>query len=98
LRLSGLQAGPLSAAFVNVSRRGFALPLTGTIHRSTISFFSSYAGSVTGATAHFPSGETAGAPTRSMRNIASWVSACFGAAAGSAATARNRNRPMAFME
>jgi hypothetical protein len=86
-RLSGLHAGEPSPALPPVSRRAFALPSTGTIHRSCASFFSSYAGSATEKTAHRPSGETDGAPTRFMSQSASWVSGCVPGAAGAACAA-----------
>src|SRR6185369_10938336 len=72
-RLSALHATPLSPPFVDVSRRGFALPSVGTIHRSDTWSFSSYAGSTRENTTHFPSGLGTGAPTRFIIHIVSCV-------------------------
>src|SRR5687767_4143106 len=92
-RLSGLHAGALSEPLPAVRRRGAALPSAGTIQRSEVSFFSSYAGSVSEKTTHLPSGDGAGDPTRFIRNSVSWVTGgfadCARAAAGRAARARS---------
>src|SRR5207245_11245265 len=78
-RLSGLQLAPLSAALLDVRRRGAALPSPGTIQRSDTSFFSSLEGSVTEQATHLPSAETTRARTRFIFERASCVM-CFSAA------------------
>src|SRR5437773_11165183 len=75
--LSALQTTLLSPAFVEGRRRGCALPSEGTIHKSDICSFSSYAGSMTEKTTSLPSGESDGAPTRGINHSASWVTGCF---------------------
>ena len=72
--LSGDQVTSLSLSFVSVMRRGLVLPSLATIHRSADCSFESYAGSVTENTTHFPSGLSAGEPTRFISHIASCVS------------------------
>ena len=69
--LSGAQATSLSPGLVKVIWRGSAPPLVGTIQRSLVCSFSSYDGLVTLKTAHWPSGLSAGAPTRFICHITS---------------------------
>src|SRR5205085_572611 len=72
---SGDQATSLSALLVNVICLGSALPSFGTIQRSAVWSFSSYAGLVTEKTVHLPSGLGDGAATRFISHITSCVRA-----------------------
>src|SRR5438045_7686979 len=74
---SGDHASSLSDALLNVIWCGAALPSAGTSQRSLLCSFSSYDGSMTENTAHFPSGEIDGAPTRFISHIVSCVSCCL---------------------
>src|SRR4029077_14720831 len=80
--LSALQATPLSVAFVEVRRRGAALPSAGTSQRSAVWSLSSYAGWVTETPTHLPAGLSAGAPTRGISQSASCVTGCLPCARG----------------
>src|SRR6267378_5096801 len=72
-RLSGLQSTPLSPPLLFVSRRGSALPSSGTIQRSLTCSPSVYDGSVTLNTTQRPSGLIAGEDRRFIRKTSSWV-------------------------
>src|SRR5688572_15962163 len=83
---SGLQAGPPSAPGFQVRRRGGALPSEGTSQRSLSPLFSSTEKRLIVKTTCLLSGESAGAPARSMAHRSSGVMGRF----AEAATAKQR--------